>query len=431
MRLLESGEEAFSAIIDGHPGSPHRGEAWFWRAMISIERGNSDAAEADLTRMMDDPDAAGSRESALLGWALSLEKRGELDRAETYLDSLLSENPGGRLSTDARLRSASIALRKGDVARAGGFLRETSPATPAQEEEYLLLSGETAYRNARYSDAAVSFGKLSRENPDGPLAPSAELGLAWAYIRQGKYDDARAHLDSLATRNDSVGIAALYQGGVLSLLRNNIFDALAAFDTLTYRSPYDRYAERAYFQMGMIQYRSRRFREARKNFSFAARLFPESPLRPLSYRMLGESNMAVNDFSNARYAFSRVRKMNGSGELVEASMFKEGISLYHLGRFRTGESGRAGSLALAGGGPLSGQPVRRSGAGIRAGPLGTLIGRAQVHRCLRDSLVAFRTEKIFKRGGGVRRLFEGVPGRSARRRGRPAPGGLLFLPRPV
>jgi TolA-binding protein len=335
VRLLDAGLEALTALISEHPGFPRMGEARFWRAMTRIDMGDTDGAEADLTAMMDDPESAGSREEALFGWSLSLERRGDLPGSQAYLDSLLLEFPDGRLATDAKIRSASISLRLGNTRAAASVLDRVVPGTPSQEEEFYLLNGETAFRLGDYPGAVSSFRVLTNDHSGSPLAPSAELGLAWAYIRNGDYADARRHLDTLSHRPDSVGIAALYQSGVLALLSGDVFGALATFDTLTYRSPYDRYAERAYIQMGMIQYRNGRYRDAMKNFSYAARLFPESPRRVVSYRMMGESCMGIHDFSNAQYAFAKVRKLGGPDDLVSASMLKEGIALYHLGRFRS------------------------------------------------------------------------------------------------
>jgi len=335
LRLLDAALDALSTLISESPDFDEIGQARFWRAMTRIDLGDTDGAEEDLTAMMDDPASAGSREEALFGWSLSLERRGDLRGSRTYLDSLLQEFPEGRLSTDAKIRSASISLRLGNTRDAASMLERIAPSTPAQEEEFYLLSGETNFRLGRYTDAVASFRVLTNDYSGSRLAPSAELGLAWSYIKTGNYADARLHLDSLSRRDDSVGIAALYQSGVLALLSGDAPGALGIFDTLTYRSPYDRYAERAYIQMGMIQYRMGRYRDAKKNFSYAARLFPESPRRVVSYRMMGESCMGVNDFSNAQYAFAQVRKLGGPDELVSASMVKEGIALYHLGRFRS------------------------------------------------------------------------------------------------
>lgn len=337
LRLLAASEGALSALLSEHPDFPGRGSAYFWRAMVRIDRGDPDAAEGDLAAMMDDPAAAGSREDALFGWALSLERRGDFDRAGRYLDSLMAEFPSGRLATDAKLRSASIAIRQDRARAAWTVLGQAEPSTPAQREEYDLLNGEASFRLGDYGAAAASFTSLLGSNASSPFAPQAELGLAWSYIRQGEYARAREHLDSLSARDDGIGIAALYQGAVLAMLAGDEFTALAKFDTLIARSPYDRFAERSYLQAGMIHYRNRRYREAKKAFSSAARLFPEGDRRAIAYRMMGESSLATNDFSNAQYGFSQARKIGGPAELVSGAMYREGIAMYHLGRFRSSE----------------------------------------------------------------------------------------------
>jgi TolA-binding protein len=117
---------------------------------------------------------------------------------------------------------------------------------------------------------------------------------------------------------------------------------MAKFDTLTVSSPYDQFAEQAYYQMGLIQYRAKRYKESRRNFQLAARLFPESSNRAQAYRMSGEASIALRDFSNAQHSFAQVRRVGGSQELLSASLLQEGISLYHLGRFRTSSETFAG-----------------------------------------------------------------------------------------
>jgi tetratricopeptide (TPR) repeat protein len=337
LRLLGTSREALSSLLSNYPEFPERGSAYFWRAMVEVDAGNPDAAEADLAAMMGDNAAAGSREDALFGWALSLERRGRFDQATLYLDSLMSEFPGGRLSTDAKLRTASMAMRQDKAREAWTVLGDAAPSTPAQREEFDLLNGEASFRLGNYTAAESSFTSLLESNSGSQFAPQAELGLAWSYIRQGEYAQAREHLDSLANRDDSIGVAALYQSAVLAMLAGDEFTALAKFDTLTVRSPYDRFAERSYIQIGMIHYRNRRYRDAKKSFSYAARLFPGGERAPLAYRMMGESCLAINDFGNAQYGFAKARKLGGSAALVSAAMYREGIAMYHLGRFRSSE----------------------------------------------------------------------------------------------
>ncbi|HTK83297.1 MAG TPA: tetratricopeptide repeat protein, partial [Bacteroidota bacterium] len=129
--------------------------------------------------------------------------------------------------------------------------------------------------------------------------------------------------------------AAMYESGVLSLLEGNTNMAMSRFDTLAEKSPYDRYIDQAYVQMGMIRYRAKRYRDARHYFQLAARLYPDGPLNIEANRMMGECSMALNDYSNAQYGFAQVRKLGGRGSDLANAMFQEGVALYHLGRFKS------------------------------------------------------------------------------------------------
>src|ERR1041385_171377 len=148
-----------------------------------------------------------------------------------------------------------------------------------------------------------------------------------------KCQPAHGGFGMVSAGNDSLANAALHQNAVIALLQGQPMLALNYFDTLVTRAPYDRLADDAYYQMGMIYYRNKKYRDARKDFQYVARLFPNSPLRPQSYKMMGECGVALGDFSNAQYAFAQVQKLGAPEDDLAEAMFQEGIVLYHLGRF--------------------------------------------------------------------------------------------------
>ncbi|MBI4548861.1 MAG: tetratricopeptide repeat protein [Ignavibacteriae bacterium] len=327
---------ALTTFLSEANGHPQRAAGYFWRAMAEIERKDWASADDDIQQCYADPLAIDYKDNALMGWALALERRGSFSQADEYLKRLLAETPHSELISDARLRLASLSLRQGSPERCLQYLQEINPSTPAQREEYLLLRAEANFQRGRYQEALEDYGSLLDQYPESPYACIAELGLAWSKLQQGNWVEAQEAFDSISVRKrDSTAYAAMYQSGILALLHNNITAALSRFDTLINRSPYDEFAERVYFQMGMLQYRNKRYREARRNFQLAARLFPESPSRAMAYRMLGEAHVAVNDFANAQHAFAQVRRLSKSPELLAGTMFQEGICLYHLGRFKS------------------------------------------------------------------------------------------------
>jgi len=336
-RRLDDATRSLGEYLKEGGDHPERGAGCFWHAMAELDKGDTAAAQNDIQRCMDDPSSRTYRDYILMGWALSLERRGNLDEAADRLDRLLSEYPQSELATDARLRIASISLRQGRLARTLKMLDETSPSLPSQHQEYLLLRAEANLRLGRYSAAHDAYEEFTSKYEDSPYERNARYGLAWSLVKLHDYSTAQIVFDSLSTGKDSLAFASMYQSGILSLLRGKMSTALTTLDSLTSLSPYDRDAVSAYYQMGMIEYRSKHYREARRYFQLAARLFPESNLRAAAYRMLGESNMAIGDFSNAQYAFGQVRHLNAQAELLAPSLFQEGVSLYHLGRFRTCE----------------------------------------------------------------------------------------------
>ncbi len=332
---LNEAVSALGSYLQKAEDDPQRGSGCFWHAMAELDRGDTASAQDDIRRCYDDPSARAYRDYILLGWALSLERRGDLEGTAERLEKLLADFPRSDLATDARLRLASISLRQGRLARTLNMLEQASPSYPSQKQEYLLLEAETSVRLGRYQAARDAYAEFADRFGDSPHARKASYGLGWADVKLGDLPGAQRVFDSLGRGHDSIAFASLYQSGIISILRGRIDAALITLDTLTSLSPYDRDAVNAYFQMGMIEYRSKHYREARRDFQLAARLFPDADLRTAAYHMLGESNMAMGDFSNAQYAFSQVRKVHAPPEILAPSLFQEGVALYHLGRFRS------------------------------------------------------------------------------------------------
>jgi TolA-binding protein len=336
IRQIREARESLTLFLDEEPASNKRGAAFFWRAMCAIEQGDWASSESDIQHCFDDSSSNEYRDNALMGWALSLERRGEFSRAAEYLDRLVSEYPGSELMTDARIRQASVALRRGDDAGTLRYLEQVDPSTPRQREETLFLRAEARYHLGRYDAAHDDYEELYRVAGDDGLRKAAHYGIAWSKLKRGDAAGAQVEFDALSAKGkDSLAYAAMYQGSVLALLQQNTLSAMARFDSLTQVSPYDQFAERSYYQMGLIQYRMKRYKEARRYFQLAARLFPDSPHRAEAYRMSGEASVALSDFSNAQYAFAQVRRLGISPELIPGAMFQEGVALYHLGRFKT------------------------------------------------------------------------------------------------
>lgn len=332
---VEESIESLNTFLQGSEDPVRTAEARFWRAMCRIERGEWSDVETDLAEAYANTSDPTQRDLALMGVALSLDRRGNGVDAAARFEEYLREFPDGRFITEARLRLASVSLRLNNVPRAREVLEGVTPESRREQEEYLFLSSEADLRVGAYDRAADACSRILREFPDHPQERKVRYNLAWSLLQQRDATGALQMFDSLSRGGDSIACTSLYQKGIILLLAGRSKEGVASLDSLVTRSPYDRLADRSYFQMGMAVYRNRQYREAKRYFQFASRMFPESPWRPEAFRMLGETNVAMGDFSNAQYAFSQARKLSTDPSIIAPSTFKEGVALYHLGRFRT------------------------------------------------------------------------------------------------
>ena len=317
------------------PTNDFRGEAFYWRGLVDVENNEWDLAQDDFKHAYADTLSVTQRDRALIGWSLALEHHGELGEAAKLLNKMMDEFPNSDYYNDARLRLASLSLQQKNPQRAVDYLKDLDLAFRVQREESRLLRGEAYFQLGDYPNAQTSFTNFLKYYPESPYAAKARFGLAWTYLKSGDGASAKLQFDSLGTGSDTLSLSALYQSGALSLLNGNSADAMKSFQALVDKSPYDVYSDKAYYEMGMNLYRSKHYREARKDFEIVTRLFPESELRLPAYRMLGEASVAVSDFVSAQYAFGQLRRLNAPANLLAPSMYQEGISLYHLGRFKS------------------------------------------------------------------------------------------------
>ncbi|HLX12706.1 MAG TPA: tetratricopeptide repeat protein, partial [Bacteroidota bacterium] len=318
----------FNALSD-----PDHGEAFYWRGLCEIEQGEWQAGEADFQSAFSDSLGNVRRDEALVGWSLALERRGDLSGAKEKLNQMMAEFPRSDYAMDARLRLASLSLQQRESQEALTYLSDLDLKYRSQREEALLLRAEANAQIGEYAVAIREFNGYLKEYPGSDFQTKARYGLAWAYLKDHNPDDARHQFDTLGMANDTTAIGALYQSGAVALLSGKTTEATASFSRLLDKSPYDYEADKSYYQMAMQSYREKRYRDARRNFEMVARLFPESPLRLPAYRMLGESDIALGDYSNAQFAFGQVRRLNAPDSLLAPSMFREGVCLYYAGRF--------------------------------------------------------------------------------------------------
>lgn len=317
-----------------HETVPRTGEALYWIARINADRGKLDTADYYAKSSLEVPGHEFTDDALYLrGWIM--EGREEIDTAAGMYNRLIREYPNSDLLLDAQLRLGIIDARRGNYESAIRLLNSVTPRSDRQREEQIFYLGEMSTALGRYDEALRYNTDFLRSYPSSPRVRQVRYSMGWALLNLNRHDEAIATFRQLENGIDSIAAASAYQIGAVQTLRGDTAGAMRTFHALVYRLPYESFSDNAYFQLGRIHYRRASYDSARHYMLITARQFPESELRADAFYLLGESYVALDDGPNAVYAFSRAQKVGATGDLYRRALYREGVMLYRVGRFRS------------------------------------------------------------------------------------------------
>ncbi|MBS1911137.1 MAG: tetratricopeptide repeat protein [Bacteroidetes bacterium] len=318
-----------------------------WIARIHADHGRLDSAFHYASQVVHDPDEGtltsgplrvpnglpNVAESVyLLGWIY--EGRDQLDSAAAQYQAVLS-SPASTpdLVLDARLRLGVIDARRGNYEGSLRLLTSLTPRSDRQQEEQTFYLAEVSSALSRDDEALRYYTEYVRDYPGSPRIRQARYGIGWSQLQTKRYPEAIATFRGLENGIDSIAAASAYQIGAIQITSGDTTGAIATFEKMLARLPYESFSDNAYYELGSAFYRRRSYDSARHYLLIAARQFPESELRPDSYYLLGESYSALGDATNAQNAFARSRSTGAASPLAERALYREGVMLYKVGRF--------------------------------------------------------------------------------------------------
>jgi tol-pal system protein YbgF len=86
-----------------------------------------------------------------------------------------------------------------------------------------------------------------------------------------------------------------------------------------------------------MDFKEKRYAEARQKFDTFIREFPKNPLVPNSYYWIGESYYAEKKYEDAILSYETVIKKYSNDNKVKAAMLKQGFAFIELGDKKTGK----------------------------------------------------------------------------------------------
>jgi len=232
------------------------------RAALSLDKGQTDSAIADLREALNDQPKS---PELLLALALAYEQGGKPELADRqYADALKNTN----LNPEVALRYVAFLQRRNDAARAEDILNEVLARYPGNLQ---ILSSLAQIKLSRQNwDGALALAQTISANKDGrvvsdqikaaayagqqrigesvaaledaykaaPEAIQPAVTLASAYIRAGRADDAAALLQDLNKRNPG-NAELLVILGQTRLAQKRDQDAIASFQEAIKQKPKD------------------------------------------------------------------------------------------------------------------------------------------------------------------------------------------------
>ena len=161
-------------------------------------------------------------------------------------------DPKGRYVPFAKLKRAIILAKSKDSvqrrAATGIFLELSLSNDKAIAEEALYAAATLAYGDRRWNEAAILFGKLRKNYPDGVRASSALVPFAWSAYLSGRYTEC------MSTCSDSREDDLFYLRAVSMLALDRKEQGLAELEKYIETYPRGRYTSSAEIPVQRARY---------------------------------------------------------------------------------------------------------------------------------------------------------------------------------
>lgn len=309
-RQWEAANEAFAAVIDQHPESSRRGDAFYMRGNTFIALNSFDQALQSFDRAIALNAAPDSLKQEIIfqkAWLLYNNERFE-EAASSFMDFYQSDTASDRKS-DALFWGAESFFQLGNYDRAemlfNRYLEQHPQGEHAGATRYAL--GWVYFRQQRYEEAARAFDRFLASNAgadsDIPYRQDARLRLADSYYALKRYPSA------IRTYRQVEGDAtdyALYQTGQALDLADRPQDAIKTLRQLVRQHPQSDWRDEALYRIGFINFQNQNFEAAITAYRRVIEEYPDSPLAAKAQYGVGDAQYNAGNLNQSVAAYRRV-----------------------------------------------------------------------------------------------------------------------------
>ena len=179
----------------------HSGDAHWYAGLSFLEADSIDLAINEFELLIDTHPESQRRGDAWLKLAEVLGDRGQVDQAVATYRAFLDEAPDHPLGATALWEAAQLLERTGTSDGAGATYLECQSTYPDADiaARALFRGGLQRYRLGEYDEAAEAWIRLADRYEDSPYGPAALLWCGKAYLALGESDAAEECLLAAAT----------------------------------------------------------------------------------------------------------------------------------------------------------------------------------------------------------------------------------------
>ena len=161
-------------------------------------------------------------------------------------------DPSGRYASFAKLKRAIILAKSNDATQrrtaTGIFLELSLSKDKGIAEEAIYAAATLAYGDGRWNEAAILFGKLRKNFPDGTRAKAALVPFAWSTYLGGRYTEC------ISTCSDSTEDDLFYLRAASMFALDRKDQGLAEFEKYLEAHPRGRYRSSAEIPVQRARY---------------------------------------------------------------------------------------------------------------------------------------------------------------------------------
>lgn len=257
--------------------------------------------------------------------------------------------------------------RAGELGQLAGathvLLHKAPPSTSSWRAYALLIDADAMAAQGRYEDARASLESLFRDFPNHPTAAPATQLLAWTYAQQGEEDLAVRTAEQLLARWGAGGDARFVAGALLNVAhvrfnQGRYGEAATAYEEFLARYPGHAQHTLALYQSGLCYLRLDRGGDAVDRWEALVAAAPDAPIAERAWARAGDLYFQAEDYGRAKRSYQGLLDNFAGSQAAAMGLLRVAQCEYNAGKDAEALAGYAAVIDAYPSTPLADEATR-------------------------------------------------------------------------